>query len=255
MSVLFIVCLLYLLLFSEGWFSWKEIHPIEKQMLATFFDGKSERRTPEIYLGIRNSIMRKFHFNPEVHLEKTDLSELSIGEMDARLEILEFLAHWGLVNFHPCPPVAQDCKLIESKSSADTAEEIYLIEKLFQFETVHSYLVPVSKKAEIIAPVQFTSFLSQPKLAEDAITAAESSVEYHCNSCSVDCSRKRYHCRTQRFLAPVVLTGLTRRHCFFWKLWKFLKEKNGMRLLSMLLQKQKNSACCTSSRCQFSIPF
>jgi len=197
MSVLFIVCLLYLLLFSEGWFSWKEIHPIEKQMLATFFDGKSERRTPEIYLGIRNSIMRKFHFNPEVHLEKTDLSELSIGEMDARLEILEFLAHWGLVNFHPCPPVAQDCKLIESKSSADTAEEISLIEKLFQFETVHSYLVPVSKKAEIIAPVQFTSFLSQPKLAEDAITAAESSVEYHCNSCSVDCSRKRYHCRTQ----------------------------------------------------------
>ncbi|KAG2570335.1 SWI/SNF complex subunit SWI3D-like isoform X1 [Panicum virgatum] len=180
-----------------GWFSWKEIHPIEKQMLATFFDGKSERRTPEIYLGIRNSIMRKFHFNPEVHLEKTDLSELSIGEMDARLEILEFLAHWGLVNFHPCPPVAQDCKLIESKSSADTAEEISLIEKLFQFETVHSYLVPVSKKAEIIAPVQFTSFLSQPKLAEDAITAAESSVEYHCNSCSVDCSRKRYHCRTQ----------------------------------------------------------
>ncbi|RLM65591.1 SWI/SNF complex subunit SWI3D-like [Panicum miliaceum] len=180
-----------------GWFSWKEIHPIEKQMLATFFDGKSERRTPEIYLGIRNLIMRKFHFNPEVHLESKDLSELSIGEMDARLEILEFLAHWGLVNFHPCPPVVQDCKLVESKSSADTAEEISLIEKLFQFETVHSYLVPVSKKAEIISPVQFTSFLSQPKLAEDAITAAESSVEYHCNSCSVDCSRKRYHCRTQ----------------------------------------------------------
>ncbi|RLM74084.1 SWI/SNF complex subunit SWI3D-like [Panicum miliaceum] len=180
-----------------GWFSWKEIHPIEKQMLATFFDGKSERRTPEIYLGIRNLIMRKFHFNPEVHLESKDLSELSIGEMDARLEILEFLAHWGLVNFHPCPPVAEDCKLVESKSSADTAEEISLIEKLVQFETVHSYLVPVSKKAEIISPVQFTSFFSQPKLAEDAITAAESSVEYHCNSCSVDCSRKRYHCRTQ----------------------------------------------------------
>ncbi|CAN6270841.1 unnamed protein product [Urochloa humidicola] len=180
-----------------GWFSWKEIHPIEKQMLATFFDGKTERRTPEIYLGIRNLIMRKFHLNPEVHVESKDLSELSIGEMDARLEILEFLAHWGLVNFHPFPPVAQECKLIERKSSADTAEEISLIEKLFQFETVHSYLVPVSKKAEVISPVQFTSFLSEPTRSEDAITAAESSVEYHCNSCSVDCSRKRYHCKTQ----------------------------------------------------------
>ncbi|CAN6247841.1 unnamed protein product [Urochloa humidicola] len=180
-----------------GWFSWKEIHPIEKQMLATFFDGKTERRTPEIYLGIRNLIMRKFHLNPEVHVESKDLSELSIGEMDARLEILEFLAHWGLVNFHPFPPVAQECKLIERKSSADTPEEISLIEKLFQFETVHSYLVPVSKKAEVISPVQFTSFLSEPTRSEDAIAAAESSVEYHCNSCSVDCSRKRYHCKTQ----------------------------------------------------------
>ncbi|OEL20533.1 SWI/SNF complex subunit SWI3D [Dichanthelium oligosanthes] len=165
-------------------------------MLATFFDGKSERRTPDIYLGIRNLIMSKFHFNPEVHLESKDLSELSIGEMDARLEILEFLAHWGLVNFHPFPPVAQECKLVESKCSADTAEEI-LVEKLFQFETVRSYLVPVPKKAEVISPVQFTSLLSEPTLAEDAITTAESSVEYHCNSCSVDCSRKRYHCRTQ----------------------------------------------------------
>lgn len=172
-------------------------------MLATFFDGKSERRTPEIYLGIRNSIMQKFHFNPEVHLDSKDLCELSIGEMDARLGILEFLAHWGLVNFHPFPPVAQECKLIENKSSAETTEEISLIEKLFQFETVHSYLVPVPKKAEAIFPVQFTSLLSEPTLADDAIASAESSVEYHCNSCSVDCSRRRYHCRTQvSFTAP-----------------------------------------------------
>nr|ACN33227.1 unknown [Zea mays] len=180
-----------------GWFSWKEIHPIEKQMLATFFDGKSERRTPEIYLGIRNLIMNKFHCNPEVHLESKDLCELSVGEMDARLVILEFLAYWGLVNFHPFPSVVQEHKLVESKSSAETAEGISQAEKLFQFETVHSYLVPVSKEAEAISPVQFTSLLPEPTLAEDAIGAAESSVEYHCNSCSVDCSRKRYHCRTQ----------------------------------------------------------
>ncbi|KAF8749624.1 hypothetical protein HU200_012642 [Digitaria exilis] len=180
-----------------GWFSWKEIHPIEKQMLATFFDGKSERRTPNIYMRIRNLIMSKFHFNPEVHLESKDLSELLVGEMDARLEILEFLAHWGLVNFHPFPPMAQECKQVESKSNADTVEEISLIEKLFQFETVQSYLVPVPKKAEVTSPVKFTSLLSEPAQAEDAITTTESSVEYHCNSCSVDCSRKRYHCRTQ----------------------------------------------------------
>ncbi|KAJ1269841.1 hypothetical protein BS78_06G008900 [Paspalum vaginatum] len=180
-----------------GWFSWKEIHPIEKQMLATFFDAKSEKRTPEIYLGIRNLIMKKFHNNPEVHLESKDLSEISIGEMDARLEILEFLAHWGLVNFHPFPPVVPVRKLIENEIGADTTKETSLVEKLFQFETVNSYLAPVLKKDEVLSPVQFTSFLSEPTLAEGVITSAESSVEYHCNSCSVDCSRKRYHCRTQ----------------------------------------------------------
>lgn len=190
-----------------GWFSWRDIHPVEKQTLASFFNGKSERRTPEIYLGIRNFIMKKFHANPQVHLESKDLSELSNGEMDARLEVLEFLSHWGLVNFHPFPPAGQEgSKPVESKSNADTEDKTSLIEKLFQFETVQSYLVPVPNEAEVSAPAQVSSLLSEPNLAEDLITAAESSVEYHCNSCSVDCSRKRYHCRTQVrcfcFIAP-----------------------------------------------------
>jgi SWI/SNF related-matrix-associated actin-dependent regulator of chromatin subfamily C len=186
-----------LLLFSKGWFSWKEIHPIEKQTLATFFNGKSEKRTPETYLAIRNFIMKKFHFNPQVHLESKDLSELSIGEMDARLEVLEFLVYWGLVNFHPFPPDGQGYKVVESKNSVDTEERTSLVEKLFQFETVESYLVPVPTKADIVSPAQATHLLSEPTLAQGVVTSAESSVEYHCNSCSVDCSRKRYHCRTQ----------------------------------------------------------
>uniref|UniRef100_A0A0E0P4H1 SWIRM domain-containing protein n=1 Tax=Oryza rufipogon TaxID=4529 RepID=A0A0E0P4H1_ORYRU len=151
-----------------GWFSWKEIHQIEKQALPSFFDGISLRRTPEIYLGIRNFIMKKFHSNPQMHLELKDLSELSDGEMDAQLKVLEFLSHWGLINFHPFPPAVQG-----------------------------SYLIPAPNQAEVTAPIHTPSLLSEPTLTEDSITQAESSVEYHCNSCSVDCSRKRYHCRTQ----------------------------------------------------------
>ncbi|KAL6907837.1 hypothetical protein ACP4OV_002007 [Aristida adscensionis] len=178
------------------WFSWKEIHPIEKQALATFFDGKSERRTPEIYLGIRNYIMDKFHFNPQVHLESKDLTELSIGEMDARQEVLEFLAHWGLVNFHPFLPSNEECKLVEENSDADTEEKVSLVEKLFHFETVQSYLVPVPNKTNFAPAAQVSSLLSEPTQT-DALITAESSIEYHCNYCSFDCSRKRYHCRTQ----------------------------------------------------------
>lgn len=185
------------MLFSKGWFSWKEIHPIEKQTLPTFFDGKSEKRTSEIYLGIRNFIMKKFHFDPQVHLDSKDLSELLIGEMDARLEVLEFLAYWGLVNFHPFPPDGQEYKPVENKIGADIEERTSVVEKLFQFETVQSYLVPVPSKADIASPAKAAHFLPEPTLAEGAVALRESSVEYHCNSCSVDCSRKRYHCRTQ----------------------------------------------------------
>ncbi|XP_052135107.1 uncharacterized protein LOC127753722 isoform X2 [Oryza glaberrima] len=122
-------------------------------------------------------------------------------------------------------------ELVESITNADTEEKIYVVDKLFQFETLQSYLIPPPNQAEVTASIHTPSLLSEPTLAEDLITQAESSVEHHCNSCSVDCSRKRYHCRTQachklisslwnlqKFQALVVLAGLTRRPCFFWKL-------------------------------------
>ncbi|XP_040379239.1 SWI/SNF complex subunit SWI3D-like isoform X2 [Oryza brachyantha] len=181
-----------------GWFSWKDIHQIEKQALPLFFDGISLQRTPDIYLEIRNFIMKKFHANPQMHLEFKDLSELSDGEMDARLEVFEFLSHWGLINFHPFPPAAQEVSaLVDTKTNVDTEEKISLVDKLFQFETVQSYLITSPNQAEVAAPTHSPSLLSEPTLTEDFITQAESSVEYHCNSCSVDCSRKRHHCRTQ----------------------------------------------------------
>uniref|UniRef100_A0A0D9W1T7 ZZ-type domain-containing protein n=1 Tax=Leersia perrieri TaxID=77586 RepID=A0A0D9W1T7_9ORYZ len=142
--------------------------------------------------------MKKFHANPQMHLEFKDLSELPDGEMDARLEVLEFLSHWGLINFHPFPPAGQGLsELVESITSADTEGKISVVEKLFQFETMQSYLIPAPNQPDVAAPIYAPSLLSEPTLAEDFITQVESSVEYHCNSCSVDCSRKRYHCRTQ----------------------------------------------------------
>ncbi|KAM3310876.1 hypothetical protein ACQJBY_031509 [Aegilops geniculata] len=181
-----------------GWFSWKEIHQVEKQTLPSFFNGKSEKRTPEIYSGIRNSIMMKFHANPQLQLEPKDLAELSVGEVDARQEVFDFLDHWGLINFHPFPPAGlEESKPEESQSDSRNEEKASLIEKLFKFEPVQSYMIPLPNKGEGEIPVPLPTLLPDPVLVEDVIAAAEPSVEYHCNSCSVDCSGKRYHCRTQ----------------------------------------------------------
>ncbi|KAL5209309.1 hypothetical protein ABZP36_004932 [Zizania latifolia] len=181
-----------------GWFSWKEIHQVEKLMLPSFFNGKSEKHTPGIYLGIRNFIMMKFHANPQLQLESKDLADLSIGEVDARQEVLKFLDHWGLINFHPFLPAGQEeSKPEEGHSNSHSDEKPSLLEQLFKFEPVQSYMVLLPKKGEAETPAPRPSLLPDPALVEDVISAAEPSVEYHCNSCSVDCSKKRYHCRTQ----------------------------------------------------------
>jgi SWI/SNF related-matrix-associated actin-dependent regulator of chromatin subfamily C len=190
---------------STGWFSWKEIHPVEKQTLPSFFNGKSEKRTPEVYLAVRNSIMMKFHANPQLQLESKDLAELSIGETDARQEILEFLDHWGLINFHPFPPDGHEESKPEETQDNSNDEKASLIEQLFKFESVQSYMTPLPMKEDVRAPPPLPSLIPESVLIQDVVAAAEPSVEYHCNSCSVDCSRKRYHCRTQVWIFDSVL--------------------------------------------------
>ncbi|ONK59623.1 uncharacterized protein A4U43_C08F8370 [Asparagus officinalis] len=176
-----------------GWFSWKEIHPIEKHTLASFFNGKSESRTPEIYMEVRNSIMRKFHADPHTQLEVKDMEEISIGDSEMKQEVMEFLDHWGLINFHPFPPENQDT----GNSDAGDENMTSLIEKLYQFETVQSCSRFVPKKVEASTPAITPRFFPESSITDELVGPAGPSVEYHCNSCSADCSRKRYHCQKQ----------------------------------------------------------
>ncbi|KAK4797864.1 hypothetical protein SAY86_030190 [Trapa natans] len=176
-----------------GWFSWTKIHPLEERALSSFFNGKSENRTPDMYMDIRNCIMKKFHASPGTVLETKDLSEIEVGDLDARQEVLEFLDYWGLINFHPFPPadskmVDADANVIEQKDS--------LIEKLYRFETPE-WSHPISQKNNVATPAVISGLFSESSIAEELVKPEGPSVEYHCNSCSADCSRKRYHCQKQ----------------------------------------------------------
>lgn len=176
-----------------GWFSWTKIHHLEKRMLPTFFNGKVSNRTPDIYLEIRNWIMKKFHVNPNTQIELKDLSELEVGEMDARQEVMEFLDYWGLINFHPFPPA--DSTTANAVVN-EAAKNDSLIEKLYRFEAVESSL-PVIHKPSLTTPSLPSGLFPESAAAEDLGIPEGPSVEYHCNSCSGDCSRKRYHCQKQ----------------------------------------------------------
>ncbi|KAH9624672.1 hypothetical protein KSS87_001682 [Heliosperma pusillum] len=181
---------------SAGWFSWTQIHPLEKQTLQSFFNGKSESRTPEIYMEIRNWIMKKFHGDPNTNIELKDLSALSTGDSDTRQEVLEFLDHWGLINYHPFPK--NDTVNTDTDPNIDvvkTEKTDPLIKKLFRFENEQSFseVVPIANTAQTM-PI---GLLRESAFAEEFIKQEGPAVEYHCNSCSADCSRKRYHCQKQ----------------------------------------------------------
>ncbi|GAB2246705.1 hypothetical protein Droror1_Dr00006587 [Drosera rotundifolia] len=180
-----------------GWFSWKKVHQIEKQALPSFFNGKSENRNPEKYMEIRNWIMKKFLSNPNINIELEDLSDFSVEDLDVRQEVMEFLDHWGLINYHPFPQkVAADAS--PSNDSGNDMTEIgdSLIEKLYRFETEHScpQIVQTGSK---LTPAVHARLFPESSIAEELAKQEGPSVGYHCNSCSADCSCKRYHCQKE----------------------------------------------------------
>ncbi|XP_028772988.1 SWI/SNF complex subunit SWI3D [Neltuma alba] len=176
-----------------GWFSWTDIHSIEKNALPSFFNGKTENRTPDIYMEIRNWIMKKFHANPNAHIELKDLSELNVGDLDARQEVMEFLDHWGLINFHPFP--STDNAVVGTDDDGQ-AEKQSLVEKLYHFETVQLCPRVVPKTNQMTQDMP-SGLFPESTFAEELVKQEGPAVEYHCNSCSADCSRKRYHCQKQ----------------------------------------------------------
>ncbi|GLU02917.1 hypothetical protein SLE2022_201480 [Rubroshorea leprosula] len=174
-----------------GWFSWTKIHPLEKHTLPSFFNGKIPTRTPDIYMEIRNWIVKKFHANLNTQIELKDLSELEVGDLDARQEVMEFLDYWGLINFHPFPLVDST---VASTNGDGPAKNDSLIEKLYCFEAVESCPLVVLKP-KLTTPSLPSGFFPESAAVEDLGQPEEP--EYHCNSCSADCSRKRYHCQKQ----------------------------------------------------------
>ncbi|KAG9440961.1 hypothetical protein H6P81_021126 [Aristolochia fimbriata] len=174
-----------------GWFSWTKIHPLEERVMASFFNGKSKERTSELYKQIRNAIMEKFHADPHTNIEVKDLSDISVGNPDVKQEVLEFLDQWGLINFHPFVPEPATA----STEVVVSPNESSLIDKLYHFQLIHSS--PSVAKTVISEPTALPRLLPDAAIFEDLVRPEGPSVEYHCNSCSADCSRKRYHCQTQ----------------------------------------------------------
>ena len=84
------------------WFSFDNIHQIEKDALPEFFMGKPSK-TPEVYKKYRNFIINLYRQNPRYYLYSTTCRRNLCGDACGIIRIHGFLEHWGLINFNVDP--------------------------------------------------------------------------------------------------------------------------------------------------------
>lgn len=196
-----------------GWFNWNQIHLLERLGLPEFFSGKNKLKTPEIYKEHRNFIMSKYRENPSKLLKAEDMQGLLTGDVTGVVRVFEFLDHWGLINYQ----VVSDFSRFLSpppggvEESPNGALQLVPTTKpalanLFQFDA------PRAAPTKLLTPPVPPTNVPLASLVENVLHESLSGpdVEYHCNSCQADCSKRRYHCQKQ-----VIVTHLhfLRRSC------------------------------------------
>ncbi|KAH7307654.1 hypothetical protein KP509_22G071000 [Ceratopteris richardii] len=182
-----------------GWFSWTSIHAMEQRELPDFFNSKSKLKTPSLYLEYRNLFLRKYLENPDkvfTFAEVSQIIEQKDGHLEAAKRIFGFLNHWGLLNSRAMqhaeverPTRSKVC--ITERSSEQP--EMSLFSSLYHFNNLAANNSLRSSFAyEMVMP----KIVMKESAASDIHGGTqETSIEYHCNSCSADCSKKRFHCQ------------------------------------------------------------
>ena len=141
----------------------------------------------------RNTIIKKYREHLGAVLTVADMQEhLSGVDEKAIHRIMEFLDHWGLINYqapaeflpswkHPVPILVSDAALmlraLPRKGSS-----------LYHFDTTHA---PVPQQGLVKEKT------TDAVIAEMLALGEGPEVEYHCNYCGADCSKQRYHCQKQ----------------------------------------------------------
>ncbi|XP_011073099.1 SWI/SNF complex subunit SWI3A [Sesamum indicum] len=108
---------LYTIPSYSSWFSWNNIHEVERFSLREFFDGSSVTRSPRIYKEYRDFIISKYREDPSRKLTFTEVRKSLVGDISVLLKVFTFLEKWGLINFN----VADNSEKNSYEGSARTA--------------------------------------------------------------------------------------------------------------------------------------
>ncbi|KAH6581941.1 hypothetical protein BASA61_008829 [Batrachochytrium salamandrivorans] len=217
----------------SSWFTFGNIHSIEKKALPEFFNNKNKSKTPQVYKDYRDFMVNTYRLNPSEYLTVTACRRNLAGDVCAIIRVHAVLEQWGLINYQVDPdsrPSAVGPAFTgHFRVTADTPRGL---QPLFPS-------ISVSKAQGALPAGQFTptslataarvasggdttsvnsrsqlsktplslskniyeqnsplsSTLSKKRSADDASAGSEiKKPKLVCSTCGVDCTKTRYHC-------------------------------------------------------------
>ncbi|KAI8908566.1 SWIRM domain-containing protein [Gorgonomyces haynaldii] len=162
-----------------SWFSFSEIHDIEKKALPEFFNNKNKSKTPQVYKDYRDFMINTYRLNPSEYLTVTACRRNLAGDVCAIIRVHAVLEQPSSVG----PPFTGHFRV-----TADTPRGL---QPLFPAISVKEN-VPIDKTE----PKLKQAPLSVSKNVYEDVKDPEPVVKqkFKCHTCGVDCTAVRYHC-------------------------------------------------------------
>ncbi|KAJ3205930.1 hypothetical protein HDU67_008559 [Dinochytrium kinnereticum] len=82
-----------------SWFSFTQIHDIERKGLPEFFNERNKSKTPQVYKDYRDFIINTYRLNPMEYLTITACRRNLAGDVCSIIRVHNFLEQWGLINY------------------------------------------------------------------------------------------------------------------------------------------------------------
>ena len=200
----------YIPAFSK-WFDLNKVHEIEQRALPEFFNSRFASKTNDTYKNIRNFMVTTWRKTPGGHLSATAARRNLGGDACAVMRVHGFLEHWGLINygftdnarpptFNP-PPKAMPLAIGLDEGCGDMNSVRLLLDNGTKGEVKNWQLQKYRPDGRP---------LMNPRTANTMLRDSEKGgypplpppptrdpIEYHCDSCGIDCSVLRFHCATK----------------------------------------------------------
>ncbi|CDF33047.1 unnamed protein product [Chondrus crispus] len=199
--------------FFSKWFRIQSVHDIERRALPEFFEQRYASKNEDTYKETRNFMISTWRQGRNEYLSSTAVRRHLAGDACAVLRLHGFLEHWGLINYEcsaqgaaPAsfipPPRALPLRAGHERDDSVRANAQIVLDDGSRPAIEGGKVVKYGRNDEVVG-----NSTSEAVLIRDsdrmgqALPIAESParepIEYHCDSCGVDCSVLRFHCATK----------------------------------------------------------